>query len=484
MNPADSSAAPLRVVLVDDTPDIRLLLRTALEAGGRFRVVAEAGDGSAGIDAVARTQPDVVLVDLAMPVLDGLEALPALRRVCPGARLVVLSGFDGARVLARASSAGADAYIQKGLDPWDLEEQLLRIARPPAPSLPAPRRRPPGDLVERAPFGVLTLGGDGVVLGANAAAHELLGAPADGGDLRPPAELAAAVRAHAPHLLAGGDAIDVDVPGAGSRLRATLAPAPQGVAAYLVPVPDGDGTPARVAVASAVHEIRNPAVVIAGVVSLLLGPGTPETGAFDDLRGDLLQALARQARLLDRATGDLLAAVQAEHAGPQVECRPVVLADVLAAAVADAPGNDRVTVDCPSGLIVNADPLRVQQMIHNLLTNAAKYGAPPVTVRAYQDVDSVDADSVRVTVEDAGPGVPDDVVPRVFEDFVRAPGVDVPGSGLGLSVVRSLARAHGGRAWYEAGASRGAVFAFTLPAATPVRSGALGRRADALGTVR
>jgi signal transduction histidine kinase len=129
-----------------------------------------------------------------------------------------------------------------------------------------------------------------------------------------------------------------------------------------------------------------------------------------------------------------------------------------------------------------------------LLTNAAKYGAPPVTVRAYQDVDSgsidrgrgdsVRVDTVRVTVEDAGPGVPDDVVPRVFEDFVRAPGVDVPGSGLGLSVVRSLARAHGGRAWYEAGASRGAVFAFTLPAATPVRSGALGRHADALGPVR
>jgi two-component system sensor histidine kinase MtrB len=106
-------------------------------------------------------------------------------------------------------------------------------------------------------------------------------------------------------------------------------------------------------------------------------------------------------------------------------------------------------------------------MVHNLLSNAAKYGAPPVTVLARPDDDS--ADTVRIVVEDAGPGVPEDVVPAVFEDFVRAPGLDVPGSGLGLSVVRSLARAHGGRAWYEAGASGGALFAFTLPAVAPAR---------------
>jgi signal transduction histidine kinase len=122
-------------------------------------------------------------------------------------------------------------------------------------------------------------------------------------------------------------------------------------------------------------------------------------------------------------------------------------------------------------------------MVHNLLSNAAKYGAPPVTVLARPHRagpgDPDGGDVTRVVVTDAGPGVPDDVVPAVFEDFVRAPGLDVPGSGLGLSVVRSLARAQGGRAWYEAGPSGGAVFAFTLPAVPPCRPGPPGRDADA-----
>ncbi|HYY12230.1 MAG TPA: response regulator transcription factor, partial [Kineosporiaceae bacterium] len=120
---------PLRVVLVDDTPDIRLLLRAALEGGGGFEVVGAAGDGAAGVEVVAATRPDLVLVDLAMPVLDGLEALPALRRACPSAHLVVFSGFGSAAVEARTRAAGADAYLQKGLAPEDLRARLLAIVR-------------------------------------------------------------------------------------------------------------------------------------------------------------------------------------------------------------------------------------------------------------------------------------------------------------------------------------------------------------------
>ena len=486
------SGDPLRVVLIDDTPDIRLLLRMALEAGGRFRVVAEAGDGAAGVDEVARSQPDVVLVDLAMPVLDGLDALPGLRRACPAARIVVLSGFDSSRLLARTTAAGADGYLQKGLDPRDLEERLLRIASSSVPGLPAPRRRPPADLLERAPFGVLTLGapaagggsggegggGDALrsvrVLSANAAARELLGADrTEGGEVHLPDELAAEVRARAAHLLAGGEPIEFDVPAPAGALRVTLAQAPNGVAAYLLPSRGDDIRWLRGAVAGAVHEIRNPAVVISGVVAALLA-APPGEGAPDGRRADLLRALARQARLLDRATGDLLAAAQAQREALHVEPRPVVLAEVLASAVADAPAGEHVTLDCPPRLVVHADPERVQQMVHNLLANAAKYGSPPVTVRAGPDAAGAgagaSAGAVRVTVSDAGPGVPDDLVPALFEEFSRGPDAAAPGAGLGLSVVRSLARAQGGRAWYERGAA-GAVFVFTLPAAPPPQAG-------------
>jgi len=252
-----------------------------------------------------------VLVDLAMPVLDGLDALPGLRRACPAARIVVLSGFDSSRLLARTTAAGADGYLQKGLSPWDLEERLLRIVSSSAPGLPAPRRRPPADLLERAPFGVLTLsapavgaggggggdsgggdrgGGGGPrrpvrVLSANSAARELLGADrTEGAEVHLPDEVAAEVHARAAHLLAGGEPIEFDVPAPAGALRVTLTQAPNGVAAYLLPARADDITWLRGAVAGAVHEIRNPAVVISGVVAALLA-APPGESAPDGRRG-------------------------------------------------------------------------------------------------------------------------------------------------------------------------------------------------------
>ena len=82
MNATAARTRPVRVVIVDDTYDLRELLRLALTRGG-MEVVGEAGDGLAGIEAVRLERPDVVLLDLSMPVMDGLEALPSIRRLVP-----------------------------------------------------------------------------------------------------------------------------------------------------------------------------------------------------------------------------------------------------------------------------------------------------------------------------------------------------------------------------------------------------------------
>jgi YesN/AraC family two-component response regulator len=82
------------VVLADDTEDLRLLLGVVLRAEGTFEVVGEASNGSEAIDVVAEHTPSVVLLDLAMPVMDGLQAIPELRRCSPDTKIVVLSGFD------------------------------------------------------------------------------------------------------------------------------------------------------------------------------------------------------------------------------------------------------------------------------------------------------------------------------------------------------------------------------------------------------
>src|SRR4051795_11720856 len=106
-----------RVLLVDDVADLRFLLRVVLEADGMFEVVGEAGDGETAVDLCARTDPDVVLLDLSMPTMDGLEALPRLRALAPDAKIVVLSAFERGRVSSSAADLGADAYFEKGTPP-------------------------------------------------------------------------------------------------------------------------------------------------------------------------------------------------------------------------------------------------------------------------------------------------------------------------------------------------------------------------------
>jgi len=122
---------PVRVVLVDDTTDLRELLRFALEQH-EFRVVGEAGDGRTGIEVVRELQPDLVLLDLAMPVMDGFEALPLVRGACPDAVVLVLSGFDAATSGARACTLGAHGYLEKGVSLRTTLAQVREALVPPS----------------------------------------------------------------------------------------------------------------------------------------------------------------------------------------------------------------------------------------------------------------------------------------------------------------------------------------------------------------
>jgi DNA-binding NarL/FixJ family response regulator len=115
----------IRVVLVDDVPELRLLVRLTLEDDPDIEVVGEAADGREGVAVVERTEPDIVLLDLSMPDMDGLEAIPLMREHAPDARLVVLSGHEAGRVSLEALDQGATRYINKaaGLD------QIPRVVR-------------------------------------------------------------------------------------------------------------------------------------------------------------------------------------------------------------------------------------------------------------------------------------------------------------------------------------------------------------------
>jgi DNA-binding NarL/FixJ family response regulator len=105
---------PIRILLADDHPVVRDGLAAMLGTQPDFEVVGEAGTGAAAVSEAARLRPDVVLMDLEMPELDGIEAIRRLRAADPAVQVVVLTAFDTDERIFGALQAGAQGYLLKG----------------------------------------------------------------------------------------------------------------------------------------------------------------------------------------------------------------------------------------------------------------------------------------------------------------------------------------------------------------------------------
>ncbi|HEV7887437.1 MAG TPA: EAL domain-containing protein [Acidimicrobiales bacterium] len=110
---ADPPAPCRRVVLIDDSGSERALVRNLLHGHGGFEVVGEADCGAKGVEVAAACQPDVVLLDLSLPDMDGLDVLPLVRAASPASHIVVLSGLVSESVIRAAEAAGATACVDK-----------------------------------------------------------------------------------------------------------------------------------------------------------------------------------------------------------------------------------------------------------------------------------------------------------------------------------------------------------------------------------
>ncbi len=212
------------------------------------------------------------------------------------------------------------------------------------------------------------------------------------------------------------------------------------------------------------HELRTPLSVLQiELESIEDGLTTPTPEVVAGLQSDVAH--------LRRLVEDLRTLSLADAGELQLEAEPVEMGDLIRGVVNRVRGmarsqNITLEIQLPdAALPVTGDDQRLAQVLLNLLSNALQHTPPDgqitVTVRRVED-------KVHVTVQDTGEGIPSQDLPHIFERFYRADRArsrDTGGSGLGLSITRSLVEAHGGRIWAHSAEGDGSAFTFTLPEA-------------------
>ena len=518
---------PYRVVLADDVAALRRLVRIGLESSGRFRVVGEASTGAMAVDMVRREKPDLVLLDLSMPEMDGLEALPRILEASPETRVAVFSGFNHVRMAPVALRLGASAYIEKGLEPNVLVQRLTDLLEGGSgPGGTGSGADGGGDTAARDSGAVSTPAQSPILLVTRDPdlAHRL--APLVGQPLTcidEPARTASTLAAqHCPIVLFDDasfphDAQDalIHVLGAAGRVPVIqfvpAADSPQAQAGFKLGVEDCivrqpldaeairrsiryaaerrrgqealqasreqareirrlkelEGMKTRFYNAAA-HEINTPLTPIQLQLHLL-------RSAEAELKPEhakSLHILERNVQRLGRLTQGLLDVARLQTGRVRLDLAASDLSRIVVEVVdtfdvVAKHAGVRLESHLASGVRLRMDAGRVAQVLYNLVSNAVKYTPPGGRVLVETEVGRGE---VTVRVTDTGLGFTPEQQAHLFEPFSRLheESTKAGGTGLGLYICKGLVELHGGRIWATSdGPGAGATFAFTLPLAGP-----------------
>lgn len=202
----------------------------------------------------------------------------------------------------------------------------------------------------------------------------------------------------------------------------------------------------RTLLANASHELRSPLARLRLAIDMGGSGGSPAT------RAEIVQSLAELEALVE----EILLTSRLDHAASPERIEPV---DLLALAAEEAARVDAAVEGAP--VTVPGEERLLRRLVRNLLQNAARHGAPPIEVR----VEPMAGGGASLAVRDHGPGLPEGEAARVFEPFYRprGHGEDAGGWGLGLALVRQIARRHGGEVRHATPEGGGAVFVVELP---------------------
>ncbi|MDR3402963.1 MAG: sensor histidine kinase KdpD [Chthoniobacter sp.] len=210
------------------------------------------------------------------------------------------------------------------------------------------------------------------------------------------------------------------------------------------------------------HELRTPLAAITSAASSLAETTSPETGR--QMTAEILEASAR----LNRLVGNLLDVTRLDsgHVRPRLDwCDVGDLVHVTVSSLERELAGHTVKIEIATPLpLARLDFTLMQQALSNLLLNAAVHtpAGTAVLIQARQE-----RDELILSVADSGPGLPADLVPRIFDKFTRAPNAPAGGSGLGLAIVKGFVEAQGGRIAAANRPGGGAIFTCRIPLPEP-----------------
>lgn len=215
------------------------------------------------------------------------------------------------------------------------------------------------------------------------------------------------------------------------------------------------------------HELKNPLMTIGTGITLIEKLLPKEDPVFQDARS-VLDRIGSSVSRMNRLISDQLDVIRIEEKNLKLEVRPSSLSgiahDVVKTFEESAKAKSvalRVNIpeDCD---LLNCDSERIAQALSNLVGNSIKFtsGGGWVEISAQKS-----GDQIEVRVADTGKGISMDNLPHVFDRFWQVKEVAAKGLGLGLTIVKGIVEAHGGKVWVESQIGRGSTFRFTLPSA-------------------
>ncbi|MFG2886024.1 ATP-binding protein [Streptomyces sp. NPDC048297] len=213
-------------------------------------------------------------------------------------------------------------------------------------------------------------------------------------------------------------------------------------------------------VADMSHELRTPLTAITAVTEVLEEELEFESGSIDPMIEPAVRLVVSETRRLNDLVENLMEVTRFDAGTARLVLDDVDLADQITACIDARAWLDAVDLDAERGIHARLDPRRLDVILANLIGNALKHGGSPVRVSV-----RIDGDDLVIAVRDHGPGIPEDVLPHVFDRFYKA-SASRPrseGSGLGLSIAMENAHIHGGGITAANSPEGGAVFTLRLP---------------------